>query len=295
MKVFILVFSMLFFGDLAEAQPFSVTTYLVNPCFCRTSSSQNGGGVLSCVVSGGSGNQIINWYNGAGIVFSNNTLVAGLNAGTYVVEVIDAPIAAYFIDTIKLDSVNPVAAFNVNSNALIDLGNDQYQGHISVDIEFENVSQNFAIPNFAPSDTMFYWNFDVDGPMSSWDFKAEVTPENRTFGPGTYKIGLATENYNGCKDTTYAQITVEETASIQSILEEEFLLIPSFDQKTLSIIGSNVDSDLKMDIYNLQGQLLKSIPNLSSKASIPFDYPKGIYLYQISDGQEIHLSRKFQF
>ncbi len=296
MKIYALLFALLFFGNYAESQGPSVAINIVNPCFCRTSSSQNGGGVLSCVVTGGSGTQTIKWYNSAGIVINNNsTLIAGLNAGTYVVEVLDVPMAFYSIDTIKLDSVNPVADFNVISSGLIDLGNDQYQGHISVDVEFKNVSQNFAIPNFAPSDTIFYWSFDPSDPMS-WVFKNNVGSENRTFSPGVYEIGLATENYNGCKDTTYATITVEETANIEEFIKNEVVLIPNFDQQRIRVINQDIGAELLLSIFGINGQMITSKQLLNSETVINFNQPKGIYFYQISNRSgEVINAQKFQY
>lgn len=294
MKTYTLVFALFFFGNYGQTQALNVTTNLINPSFCRTTGSQNGGGVLSCVVSGGSGNHYINWSNQGGIVFSDNSIVAGLNPGLYVLEVIDTITPEYFIDSIQLDSVNPIADFTVNSTGLIDLGNDEYLGHISVDVEFGNISENFAIPNFAPSDTIFNWTFNTNNPIG-WFFKYDLGSVSHTYGPGEYEVGLVAENHNGCIDTAFAIITVEETASLQSKSGVEVRLIPNSSQQVIQVLNHYTETNVKMKIFNINGQLIKSFELNDSESMIDFRHPNGIYVYQISNETGILVSEKFKF
>lgn len=294
MKTYTLIFALLFFGNFGQTQALNVTTNIINPSFCRTAGFQNGGGVLSCIVSGGSGNHYINWLNQAGIVFSNNSIVAGLNPGLYIVEVIDSVTPGYFIDSIQLDSVNPIADFTVNSTGLINLGNDEYLGHISVDVEFVNNSQNFAIPNFAPSDTTFSWTLNTNNPVG-WFFTYDLNSVSHTYGPGEYEVGLVAKNHNDCRDTAYARIKVEETANIQSNAKHDILVMAQYDQKMVQIVNHYADANLKLKIFNINGQLIETSTLSNTNTTINFNHPKGIYFYQISNHSGLVVSEKFRF
>ncbi|MFK8039325.1 MAG: T9SS type A sorting domain-containing protein [Crocinitomicaceae bacterium] len=293
MKPYTLVFSLLLFANIGLSQGFNVTTSIVSPSYCRTSSSQNGGGTLSAIVSGGSGNHYINWINSAGIVFSNSTIVAGLNPGMYTVEVIDTVTPANFTENIFLDSVNPIADFALNSNDLIDLGNDEYLGHVSVDVEFENTSQNFVLVNLASSDTVFQWNIDTTN--TGWFFKYDVGSVTNTYSPGEYVIGLIAKNHNDCRDTAYARMTVEETVDLKSNLKEDISVTSIYDQRMIYVASKFSDADLHLSIFNINGQLVQSTLLNESKSAIYFNHPRGIYLYQVSNDSGVLISDKFQF
>ena len=111
--------------------------------------------------------------------------------------------------SLVLDSLNPIAAFNVLSDQL----NSDCQGLAPVEVEFVNASINFANPNDPLADTTFFWN--LDSPTAVWQisedwyetFDTTYLSRGQTY---TVDVCLVAINKNGCTDTACKIITIFE-------------------------------------------------------------------------------------
>ena len=292
MKFAILFFSLLFNSLYSSAQTFSYSID-IQPSFCRTASFQNGNGSLSAVVTG-STNYATNWYTGAGNPIASTTTIGGLNPGLYVLEVVDSTGGNYVVDSVYLDSINPIADFTVVSSELIDLGNDEYKGYNSANVTFGNNSSGYAQPSNPNSSIVFQWNFDNNN-GGGWFFSFDTNSVNNTYGVGIYEVALLAKNFNDCRDTAFAKISVFATsADIESFGTDGFMVIPNFNSKYIDVIQeASVNSTVK--IFNMQGQLISSNELIDTQNLIHFDQPKGTYIYQIVKNSDVIYSNKFQF
>lgn len=174
--------------------------------------------------------------NGGGTTYTNSYWVNETTGSAYTVGETTIPNLApgYYtfvgknefgceIDsTIYLDSLAPVADFTITS--LDFTGPAQYEGTAVVNIELDNISQNYAFandPNYNGNattnvDTVFTWTMGLNG---QYDTITESL--NTIYVPytseGVYTICLTvTENLNGCQDSTCKEIIVHDVPSLQA-------------------------------------------------------------------------------
>ncbi|MBI3135678.1 MAG: gliding motility-associated C-terminal domain-containing protein [Bacteroidetes bacterium] len=166
------------------------------PAYCRLFSYQSGNGVVFAAASGGTPDYSYGWTNIVTGAATANTTWGGLNPGTYQVSVTDDN-GCTLSETITLDSLNPVADFEMTSPQFT----SNYFGTAPVDVHFINQSLYFANPNDPNADTTFFWNFNEG--TSGWTISHDV---NETFDStyligGEYQVCLVAINKNGCADT----------------------------------------------------------------------------------------------
>ena len=103
-----------------------------------------------------------------------------------------------------MDSLNPIAAFSVNSAQL----DASLEGTELVIANFINESSNFSNPNDPFADTTFFWN--LNHPQADWfisdDFFELI--DTSYVGEAIYEVCLVALNKNGCSDTTCKDIIV---------------------------------------------------------------------------------------
>lgn len=183
--------------------------------YCRLHEYQSGNGVVFGAATGGTPDYSYLWINLDNADNSITSTWGGLNPGNYELTAIDAN-GCILKDTLYLDSLNPIAAFTVNSAQL----NTDCQGTATVQVEFENNSTNFANPNNPGADTTFFWNLDT--PYADWQISHDVTETfDTTYGPKgqTYFVDvcLVAINKNGCKDTACKVITIYEPIDFDEV------------------------------------------------------------------------------
>ncbi|MDG1914431.1 MAG: gliding motility-associated C-terminal domain-containing protein [Crocinitomix sp.] len=178
--------------------------------YCRLYEYQSGNGVVFGAASGGTPDYNYIWTNLDNGETSISTTWGGLNPGNYELTMTDEN-GCVLKQSLFLDSLNPIAAFTVES----DLLNDDCQGTAdsSIQVNFINNSENYANPNNPSADTTFFWN--LDSPNADWQITHnyfevfDTTYESR----GTsYELEacLVVINKNGCKDTACKIITIYE-------------------------------------------------------------------------------------
>ncbi len=172
------------------------------PSDCRIYEYQSGNGVVFAAAQGGTPAYTYLWTNVATGDTSNTSTWGGLEPGDFQIQVTDAN-NCVLTETITLDSINPIAAFDLSSADL----NAQCEGNSPVEIQFSNTSENAESPNNPAAVTTWSWNFNFDeGP---WVLTSDYNQTYDTvYTEGQYTICLAMINFHGCVDTACKDIIV---------------------------------------------------------------------------------------
>ncbi|NOQ71462.1 MAG: T9SS type B sorting domain-containing protein [Crocinitomix sp.] len=174
------------------------------PAYCRLFGYQSGNGVVFAAASGGTPDYTYEWTNEDGDITDNSTW-GGLNPGPCTIDVTDAN-GCVLTAIVVVDSLNPIAAFTVNSDQL----NTDCEGTELAIVNFVNESENFANPNNPSSDTSFFWHLGYNN--ASWYLTHDFFEVVDTVYPGeaVYEVCLVAANKNGCTDTTCKTLIVHE-------------------------------------------------------------------------------------
>jgi gliding motility-associated-like protein len=176
--------------------------------YCRLFGYQNGNGVVYASASGGTPDWDYLWTEVSTGNTTDNTTWGGRNPGDYIITATDAN-GCVVTETITVDSLNPIAAFTVDSDQL----NADCKGTADVDVEFTNTSLYFSNPNDPEADPRFFWN--LDSPQDDWyitgdyDEKVDTVYEARGVSY-LIEVCLVAQNKNGCTDTACKLIEVFE-------------------------------------------------------------------------------------
>ncbi len=193
-----------YYFTLTQSPEIVMVQFGSEPAFCRTASYQSGNGVVYGAASGGVPDYEYEWVNLENGDNSNNTTWGGLNPGTYQLTVTD-DLGCTLVQTIELDSVNPIAAFDVISAEL----DGNLEGTAVVCASFDNNSEYFANPNDPNADTTFFWQLGYDVP---WEISHDVNEVFDTcyYEEGIFEVCLVALNKNGCSDTACVNIIVHD-------------------------------------------------------------------------------------
>ncbi|NOQ75329.1 MAG: PKD domain-containing protein [Crocinitomix sp.] len=251
--------------------------------YCRLYGYQSGNGVVFASAGGGTPDYTYNWKNLDTDENIDFTTWGGLNPGNYEFTAMDAN-GCIIRQSLYLDSLNPIAAFNVLSDQL----NTDCQGTANVDVVFENQSTNFANPNNPLADSTFFWN--LNHPIANWEisknyFQTKDTIYKPLGQSYTAEVCLVAMNKNGCTDTTCKIITVFEPIAFENInvftpngdgLNDIF----TFDLKSASI------DEFYCIITNRWGNIMIELNDISNgwdgTNQGGFNCPDGIYFYSYS-------------
>ncbi len=283
MRIFLFV--LLAFVNLTNgfSQELSFIEVRTEPAYCTRFDYQNGHGVAYASVTGGTPPYDYYWE---GLDFEDiwlEPIFPMLNPGAYKITVTDAA-GAIIIDTVIVDSLIMKADFHVFSDVLSEIP-DGYIGFAPDTLGFINLSENYANPNNPFADTTSFWNFNY--PEGEWitshDF---VNPVYKGFlHGGEFEACLVTTNYNSCMDTICK--TIGLFGSLTSVDDNKpsgiFTLAAKRSNNEIIVTHSENTVDLKINLYSISGQLVYTgkIPNTTT--SIPFNFERGIYLYEFAD------------
>lgn len=186
------------------------------PAQCRLYDYQNGNGVLYGSAYGGVGSLSYYWENNADSTdYYNHSTWGGKNPGTYTLTVTDQDGCA-LSQTVKLDSVNPKALFDVVSDQL----NASCEGTADVEVKFINKSINIADLLDDSITKAFFWNLNkADGEWQFTDDYFEAKDTSYLAKGESYQVDvcLVAINKNGCKDTTCKTLTIYEPIEFSAI------------------------------------------------------------------------------
>ena len=197
---------------ISEPEAMYFTELGFHPAHCRLFDYQNGNGVVFAAAAGGTPGFTYLWDNLQDETTTENTTWGGLNPGDYRITVIDDNGCA-LTEIIQLDSVSPIADFDVISSSL----NSDLQGTAPIQVEFVNQSLYFSNEFDPVNDTTFFWNLDEGN--ADWVFTDDyfrIFDTTYTVG-GVYNVCLVALNNKGCADTLCKPITVYDPLQFESV------------------------------------------------------------------------------
>lgn len=186
-----------------------------SPAYCRLHDYQSGNGEVFGSGTGGTDGLTYSWENLGNGETHTPTTWGGLNPGIYEFSAEDGN-GCLVTDTVAVDSLNPIAAFTIDSDQL----NEDCKGTADVEVEFTNTSKNYSNPKNPEADPRFFWN--LDSPTDDWyitdDFNEKMDTVYKARGV-SYEMEacLVVQNKNGCKDTTCKIITIFEPIAIDNV------------------------------------------------------------------------------
>lgn len=110
-------------------------------------------------------------------------------------------------ETIYLDSLSPIAAFELTSDDFY----APYEGTAVVDVQLVNISSNFAFSEDPSADTTFIWSFGREGDTTYYSSDINEIINEQYLSEGVYDVCLiVVENLNGCTDTVCQEIIIHD-------------------------------------------------------------------------------------
>jgi len=202
-----------------DPDPLIGVVEVVSPTYCRTAGFQKGNGEVTVTTAGagfsGTGNVTYLWENlENGDKDDVTTFIVNV-PGQMLVTLTDENNCKY-IDTVLVDSLNPIAAFSATSDQFH--GPGEFEGTEAtlggvLDIQFVNESLYFSKPSYPLSDTVFKINLDAEndpnefgGWLFSYDYNEKI--KTKYTGEKEYLVCYVAKNFNGCTDTTCDYYTV---------------------------------------------------------------------------------------
>lgn len=176
------------------------------PSLCRVYSYQNGNGVVFASATGGTPSYSFDWQNVYTLQSTTSSTWGGLNPSLYSIVVTDVN-GCTIQEFLTLDSLNPIANFNLTSPEFLDPA--ICEGTAVVNANFTNTSENYFDPNDINSVATFFWTLDSANGLPWYlthDFLEQL---DTAYGEGgLYTVCLQVINDNGCEDVTCKDILV---------------------------------------------------------------------------------------
>lgn len=273
--IVVLISSTSFCQDLA----FSVLNS--DPAYCRTAGYQNGNGVLYAAVEGGVPAYSFLWTDLTTGATSTNSTWGGRNVGCYLIEVTDME-GTTISETICIDSLNPVANMGVISDDVLG-GPFYFTGNAPSMVTFHNLSLNVPDPIGPDAEIRYY--FKPHG-LASAETSINLSTDfyyTYEFG-GVWTASLVAKNMNGCTDTTHLTFLIDGPSALDEMtVEEHITVLPMVNANQLSLNISSNSSPKTLLVYDLSGKLILTQHVTNSTCLVDFNYPSGVYLYEVYD------------
>ncbi len=266
----------------AFSQDLAFDVLSADPAYCRIGGYQNGNGVLYASATGGVPAYTYLWTDLTSGETSTNTTWGGRNVGCYSITITDE-VGTIIMDTICIDSINPIAILSVISDDVLG-GPTYYYGTAPANVTFENLSENIPYGG-GPPDPWTPYSFKPHGlavPEISYSLLTEFN-YNYEFG-GVWTASLIATNRNGCADTAYVSLDIDGPLTInETNPTTEITVLSNNATEEISVIKSGENDPEIIHIYDITGQLILT-QNLNAVVTkFAFNLPQGIYLYQVVD------------
>lgn len=260
----------LFIGQFGFTQELTIQVG-TNPAYCRTAEYQYGNGEIFVAAIGGVSPYVYEVKNMTTGQICNNTTCIG-NPGYYRISVTDA-LNEIAVDTVFLDSINPIADFDILSSDLT-FEEEVFIGVKSAAVTFKNKSN---VPEFQPPllipDSSFLWNFNHTG-FGTWQpFELWNIPDT-VYGVGEHEVCLIHQNFNYCRDTACQKIVIYPAGY------SDIDVFPDFGNQVLVAVSPDFGPNTQLYIYNLMGQIVLEVPLAGQVNTISFNANRGVYVYQ---------------
>ncbi len=247
--------------------------------YCRLFAYQSGNGTVYAAAEGGTPDYTYLWTDLQTGATTSSTVWGGLNPGKYEIKVEDG-IGDVLVDTVTVDSINPIADFEVISDNMVPViwG---YIGNSPATAEFINTSVNVVSPG-PWMDAHFL--FRPQG-FETWvlydDF--EIPDYTYEYG-GVYTASLIAMNKNGCVDTAHATISLSGPLALTENDQTGSLKITSHSiSNSVTIKKAGFEEGLLINFYCLSGKLIRSEMIMDTETNLQLSQPAGIYIYKVID------------
>jgi len=144
----------------------------------------------------------------------------------------------------------------------------------------------------ALSDTITSWNWNLPGGFPSHD---TVQNANTTYpAVGFYTVCLTVTTTHGCTDSVCHTINVLAMSVNNKEIESSITISPNpFSSQTTLQTDKNL-KDATLIVYNLYGQKVKEIKNISGQSIALHrdNLPSGLYFIRLSEGNKIFATEK---
>ncbi|WP_027418600.1 PKD domain-containing protein [Crocinitomix catalasitica] len=263
--------------------------------YCRIYDYQNGNGSVYASASGGVPDYSYQWENLSTGETSMSSTWGGLNPGDYRITVTDND-GNTLSETITVDSLNPIANFDVISDDLdpIEWG---YIGTAPATVTFVNTSLYFANPLVPIADTIFY--FQPEATEGGTFYESYPLLETYTYNyGGEFDACMVALTDNGCTDTICKTIGLFGPLTIGEESSSNLITITSQpNSNQISIKQADVKNGNLVKIYRLTGQLILQEEIYSNTALLPFTGTRGIYIFEFYENDSMQLigSGKFNY
>ena len=178
----------------------------------------NGQGQIYAAAAGGSDgngngtNFTYQWTEESTGNTTSNSTWGNRNPGQYTI-VATNDMGCTITETIYLDSLSPIAAFNLTSDDFY----APFEGTALVDIQLENTSTNYAFSEDPNADTTFIWSFGRPGDTTYYSSDINEIINQQYDSEGVYDVCLIViENLNGCTDTACQEIIIHDYPVLQT-------------------------------------------------------------------------------
>ena len=279
-----------FFGFTGFGQdPLVATAEISSPSYCRIFGYQSGGGVVTGYATGGVADYTTQWTElatGDNVPFST---WGGRNPGYYEFMVTD-DMGTIARDTVFLDSINPIASFDVISDDLSPIP-DGYVGFAPATVTFEVTSQYVTNPFDEFGDATHFFkprNFEDWQIAGGDDVEYSYT---YNYG-GVHNAILISINKNGCADTTAVTIGLFGELGLGEGNLGNFNVYSNTDE--IIIKQSGFQNGLRFNLYSLSGKQIKTYQVTDSETHLAKPNSTGVYIYEIIDinsGKALHSAK----
>ena len=265
----------------------------VQPGYCRTNSTQFFNAIVAVSPTGGEGSEYtIVFYNELNDTVSTFPVAVFSAPGIYSVKITDS-IGQYLTTYFLVDSINPVADFEILSNQFA--VNSPAIGDSPLSISLKNKSTGIIEGVFFET-TSVLWNikniFEPENDEWKLGHNYFQQIDSTLNKPGTYQITLAIENQNGCVDTTTKTLVVNNSEANQY-----FLIYPNPAAGKIYIVNPNAIENVQVEIFDLKGALLLLKENVGMGEPLNFPFKTGVYVYRFKNqkNREVLGTGKFVF
>jgi len=278
----------------AICQNLTASINLIQEPYCRTAGYQSGNGVLIASSTGGNGTKQYQWFDSTFTFISEMTVPTTVirAPGKYYLKVTDE-VGEQAIDSIVVDSINPIANFELESNDFYITEPNEAYDKAAVKIK------NLAPPAFLQppniDDTLFFWT--IKNNMNEIVRYYTQRPDegiDTTFNHlGLHEICLVNRNYNHCKDTLCKEISV--VSSMINDSDTPAVVVPDYQSQTVQFHSKEFTKNHIVNIFSIDGKRIQSVNLNSPIQTINFSQAKGVYVFSITLNGNLESSGKFVF
>ncbi|MFK8045378.1 MAG: T9SS type A sorting domain-containing protein, partial [Crocinitomicaceae bacterium] len=226
--------------------------------------------------------------------FTNQSVPSALikGPGKYYVRVEDST-GEMALDSIVVDSINPVADFELISNDFyITSPNEAYD---KAKVKINNLAPPLFLEPTPPFDTLYYWTIknNLNQTAKYHTYRPDQGIDTIFNNLGVHEICLDTRNYNNCRDTLCKEISV-----VSSMIKDSntpIIVVPDYQSQTVQFHSKDFTENHIVNIFSIDGKLVRTANLNSPIQTVNFTQAKGVYVFSITLNNNLESSGKFVF